>query len=370
MRHVRLVAIAAIAVAATLGAGSAAAAPTTSWEQWVHLPGAVDVAGPRSDGRLVVAARGRLVLLSPSGVVQPFAPAYAVPDTGEPYIALALGQRVEHTTCSFERDEVLALDVSSPRPGITAIRPNGTVSHLATIDGVSALTGIAIDTVGSFGHRVLVTGTVDPDKTGVLAVDCLGVVTEIATVPTQLEGGATVAPLGLGPFGGDLIAPNERDGSVYAISHDGRLRTVVRSDVPAGGDIGVENLGFVPPTGAVGAYVADHGGQGGAHSGDDAVLRLPAGSLTRAGVRPGDLFVGVEGAATAIDVRCAEICVPRVIATGPPLAHAEGHVVFIPKAAGAGSRRGVVVGAIAAVAAVVVIALVALALARRRRGRP
>jgi hypothetical protein len=45
-------------------------------------------------------------------------------------------------------------------------------------------------------------------------------------------------------------------------------------------------------------------------------------------------------------------------------------VVFIPKAAGAGSRRGVVVGAIAAVAAVVVIALVALALARRRRGRP
>ena len=38
-----------------------------SWHQWKHLPGVFDLAGPRSDGRLIAAAAGRLVLLSRDG---------------------------------------------------------------------------------------------------------------------------------------------------------------------------------------------------------------------------------------------------------------------------------------------------------------
>ena len=45
-------------VVAALPAAAAGSAPRTAWEQWVHIPGVVDLAGPRSDGRMVVAAEG------------------------------------------------------------------------------------------------------------------------------------------------------------------------------------------------------------------------------------------------------------------------------------------------------------------------
>jgi hypothetical protein len=109
--------------------------------------------------------------------------------------------------------------------------------------------------------------------------------------------------------------------------------TLADSGLPAGGDIGVESAGFVPPGASV-AYLADRFSAGNKHPGDDAILRL---DLARAGVRAGDLLVATEGGARTIDVRCepeasrkqsGSACTVRVVAAGPDIAHAEGHIVF------------------------------------------
>src|SRR5262249_61985677 len=70
-----------------------------------------------------------------------------------------------------------------------------------------------------------------------------------------MEGGIAVAPATFGRFGGDLIAPDEGHGLVYAVDPSGKVAILARSGRPAGGDIGVESAGFVP-SGAGGAYLA------------------------------------------------------------------------------------------------------------------
>jgi hypothetical protein len=142
-----------------------------------------------------------------------------------------------------------------------------------------------------------------------------------------MEGGVSVAPATFGRFAGDLIAPDENSGSVYAVDPAGRVVTLARSGQPAGGDIGVESAGFVPP-GATAAYLADRFSAGNRHPGDDAILRLSAADLARAGIRGGDLLVATEGGARTIDVRCAAACTVRYVAAGPAIAHPEGHIVF------------------------------------------
>jgi hypothetical protein len=47
-------------------AGARATLPAR-WVRFRHVPGVVDLTGPRGDGRLTVAAAGRLFLLSTSG---------------------------------------------------------------------------------------------------------------------------------------------------------------------------------------------------------------------------------------------------------------------------------------------------------------
>jgi hypothetical protein len=89
----------------------------------------------------------------------------------------------------------------------------------------------------------------------------------------------------------------------------------------------VESAGFVPAA-AGAAYLADRFSPGNKHPGDDAILRLPAAGLARAGIRAGDLLIATEGGAQTIDVRCAATCAVRYVAAGPAIAHAEGHIVF------------------------------------------
>jgi hypothetical protein len=292
------------------------------------VPGILDVAGPRADGRLVAAVGGELRLVSPTGRVTRFAPDYSVGGGPEAYIALSPGQHVRGAACQFTRDDVFALDLSGAQPGVTRISAKGVVSHLATVAGVSTLGGIAFDTVGRFDHRLLVIGPAGSGRTQVSAVDCRGGVESVGTVDTALEGGITVAPPSFGSFGGQLIAPNEGDGSIYAVSSTGQLSTVVATGVPAGGDIGVESLGFVPRR-RVTAYLADRGTppSGAPHPGTDHMLRLRHSALSAHGVRPGDLLAATEGAATALTIRCAQRCSVAVLATGPASAHGEGHVV-------------------------------------------
>ncbi|MDQ1429890.1 MAG: hypothetical protein QOF40_492, partial [Actinomycetota bacterium] len=189
--------------------------------------------------------------------------------------------------------------------------------------------GIALDTVGGFGHRLLVTGPVGRDKTQVSAVDCRGAVTRIGTVRARLEGGMSVAPHGFGVFGGQLVAASEVSGSIYAVSPTGKLSVVAASGVPRGSDIGVESVGFVPATGASAAYLADRGTPRSRqpHPGTDSLLRISAPAFP---AEPGDLLVATEGAATVVLVRCAPTCTTTVAATGPAAAHGEGHLLIRP----------------------------------------
>src|SRR5437763_9313182 len=53
-------------------AALATTAPLT-WQSWQHVPAVFDLAGPRSDGRLVAAAGGRLLLVGTDGAITPFA---------------------------------------------------------------------------------------------------------------------------------------------------------------------------------------------------------------------------------------------------------------------------------------------------------
>jgi len=360
--------------------------PSVTWESWLHLTGVFDLQGPRqSDGKLVVAALGNLKLVGVDGGVSDFAPTYNVPVAPESYIALSPGLAVDGTDCKFEPDDVFALDqkrLVDPKAeaqGVTRISADGaTVSRFATIDGTSSLNGIVFDTGGRFDHRLLVAGLILPpggvvgqpappgSRTQVFAVDCHGTVTKIgAPVPTALEGAMAIAPTGFGPFGGDLIVPNETDGAVYAVTPEGQLQKVVDSGLAVGGDIGVESLGFIPPGGASRVLVSDRGTPGSPHPGTETVLRLLAPALDGAGVRPGDLLVATEASATTQVVHCAATCSARTFATGPQPGHIEGHMLAIANPAKKSSDWG----ALAIIAGVLVVAGVVLVVAVRLRPR-
>ena len=89
-------------------------APTLAhWREGLHVTRVVDLTPPRSDGRLVVAANGRLALLRPGGRPQPFARGrggYATKVGPEPYIAISRGQAVPGAACRFPRDSVYAIE--------------------------------------------------------------------------------------------------------------------------------------------------------------------------------------------------------------------------------------------------------------------
>ena len=161
-----------------------------------------------------------------------------------------------------------------------------------------------------------------------LAIDCRGRARTIASGAPATEGGLAVAPRGFGRFSGDLIAPDESSGRIRAVSPSGRTQLLAVSGLPAGGDVGVESAGFVPPGSGLRAYLADRVSPGNPHPGDDRVLVLGTRALARAGVRAGDLLVAGEGGAPTIAVRCARRCTVRRVADGPAIAHAEGHITF------------------------------------------
>jgi hypothetical protein len=194
-------------------------------------------------------------------------------------------------------------------------------------------TGITIDTVGSFGSRLLVTSFA-AGKTTLTAFDCRGRARVMATGAPHVEGGIAVAPRTFGRFGGKLIAADEVTGRIYAFGPRGLVRLVAESGLPAGDqEIGVESVGFVPPKlGRQGAaYLADMGAPGSPTSGSDSLLVLAGSDLTRAKLRPGELIVATEADAKTLAVRCARLCRVRHVADAPTVAHAEGHITFVPR---------------------------------------
>ena len=325
-----------LAVALALGFGTASgkpARPSTEaqaprlahWETYLKVGQPVDLVGPRSDGALVLAAIQRHWLVRPSGSVLPFAPAYQG-SPGEPYIAFASDT---HKGCGFGRETVYALRLDSS-PGITSISARGRVRRFASITAPGLIDGIAFDETGKFGYRLLVTIT-SGSTTTVDAIDCHGTVRTITKRAPRVEGGMVVAPKKFGRYAGDLIAPDEVSGRVFAITPQGRSALVAASGLPAGGDVGVESEAFLPPSGRFDALLADRLTIGNPHPGNDVLLRVSSAALFAAGARPGDLLVATEGGASTVAIRCGRKgCHVRHVADGPTVAHAEGHIAVLP----------------------------------------
>jgi hypothetical protein len=323
--------LAGVVFAAVLVAGTAAKPDAEArWRSAVKVTGAVDVDGPRKDGRLVIASTQGLFLYRRSGALTPFArgPQGFVPAIGETYIALGRDRRLSSAGCRFRRDEVYVLDPAA-NPGVIKVDRQGHAQRLVSFPGYF-LSGITFDQMGRFGSRLLVTALAN-DKLTLFAVDCKGRSRVILQGGQKVEGGIAVAPASFGRFGGQLIAPDEFGGGIYAFDSRGRTSLVARSGLPGGADIGVEGVGFVPPgfTRRGAAYFSDRASPGAPTPGTDAILTLSATQLQRARVRAGDLLVATEAGAVTLAVRCARRCTIRRIASGPEATHGEGHVTVV-----------------------------------------
>jgi hypothetical protein len=342
MRHpnrlacVLVIASALAVTACGTSAGRVTAVSATALARWTparHIRRVLDLSAPRRDGSVIVATSGRLALLRPGATLLPFAGGpggYSSPGGEEPYIALSSGGPVRGAGCRFHPDALYVLRLSR-QPGVSEVDARGRVRVFANLPARGLENGIAFDDTGRFGHRLLVTATAG-SRTSVYAIDCRGVTTTVTRAAPKLEGGIAVAPATFGRFAGDLIAPDENSGRIYAIAPDGTSRLLADSGLPHGGDVGVESAGFVPTGFRAGwsALVADRLTPGNPHPGDDVILRIDARTLAAAGVRTGELLVATEGGAHTDAIACAGSCVVRHVADGPAVAHLEGHITFTP----------------------------------------
>lgn len=329
---VRTIAVAMAALVLAAGMANAGTGSLADWQKLVHVDGAVDIAGPRADGRMVLAAGGRLFTLAPDGTgPEPFARGKRGyrSDAGEPYIAYGSAAATYEEGCPFS-DSIIALE---PRddPALIRISPSGRASRFASLRDDEFLSAIAFDRVGTFDNRLLVVALRDrKTEARLYAFDCRGKRRTIATEAPRVEGGIEVAPQSFGAYAGDLVAVDERKGKIYAFGPGGDVAVIAKPDLPAGGDTGVEAVGFVPPGFAspARALMADLGVKKG--EGTDSVLSLDAATLAGAGVLPGDLLVATETGAETVRVRCALDCDVADVASGPARSHAEGHIAFAP----------------------------------------
>jgi hypothetical protein len=317
----RLTSLVALALA---GCGGYAAASTTKLAHWrtdVEVKGPVDVVVSQADGSLVIATGGRLFVQRPSGALKPFASSYRA-SGGEPYIAVA-------PPGCFGAGTVYALKLQLPQ-GVIAIAPHSRPRLLAKLKAPGLANGITFDSTGHFAHRLLVTVNARSGTT-VYSIGCKGDVRIITAKAPRMEGGIVVAPASFGRFGGDLIAPDELSGRIFAITPTGHASRVVSSGLPFGQDLGVESEGFVPSgPGRYHVFLADRLTPGNPHPGDDVILELGSAALRAAGVGGGDLLVATEGGALVDVVSCGRrSCHVREVASGPKVAHAEGHIAVL-----------------------------------------
>jgi hypothetical protein len=319
----------AAAVMLVPGASPARRDAQIQWRPHIRLPGAYDVIGPRTDGRLVVSTSRGLFLYRRGGQPTPFArkPGGYVPVGGETYAALARHRRLAAAGCHFRRDDLYVLD-PAVNPGVIKVDTRGRATRLLSLPG-TFLAGITFDQVGRFGSRLLVTARVAGQLT-LYAIDCRGRSAILLEHGPQVEGGIAVAPRGFGAFGGWLVAANEFSGNVYAFDERGGYTILASSGLPVGSDIGVEALGFVPKGFGrkARAFMSDPRAPGSPTEGTNSVLSVSGAALVRAGVRAGDLLVATESGARTIRIRCRAQCSVTQIGQGPTETHGEGHIAI------------------------------------------
>src|SRR5579864_4522456 len=115
--------------------GPTGPAPAAAWAEYRHLPGVVDLAGPRRDGSFLVAAAGRLFVLGRDGMLSPFARGaggYLTATGTEPYLVLAGSGAARGTSCSFGNGTAFALEPGA-RPGVVMISPQGRARRFASL---------------------------------------------------------------------------------------------------------------------------------------------------------------------------------------------------------------------------------------------
>jgi hypothetical protein len=336
-------------------AGPAPPPVPARWIPYRHVGTVIDLAAAQdSDTLTVAAAYGHLLRLGVTGAMTGFARqrgGFTAGPREESYLVLSAGGAVPSARCSFPAGAVFLLRLMHG-PGVMDVTETGRAHRFVSLPGTLP-DGIAFDTVGRFGHRLLVTSAVR-GRTTLYAIDCAGHATMISSHLPRVEGGMTVAPRSFRRYGGDLIAADEMTGDIWAFTQSGRALLVARSGLPTGLDIGVESTGFVPPGFGPGwaAFLADPTTFGNVgqppelavrdmtrcvtalpaapceHPGTGNILRLPSAVLLRAGAHSGDLIVTTEAGAKTILVHCATTCAVRRIAVGSAVTTAEGHIVF------------------------------------------
>jgi hypothetical protein len=331
---IALLSLLAAAIALTASSRAVATVTPLAWEQWHPDPAVVDVAGPLSSGDLVVAAGPHLYRVGRDGTQSELSPQYAAPPFAPPsgaeaYI-VAVPSDPTGAWFGFKTDTVFAIRPASPS-AVIRIDPGGKPSIFETLPQAGSLNGIALDTAGRFGHRLLVSGSLPGGHTAVVELDADGNQSTLTTTAPVFEGGLTVAPLPLPGFGGDLIAPDELSGHVLAIDPSGAATLVANSSAPSGPDTGVEGAAFVPSgfltSGS--AYTADRATPNNPHPGTDTLLRLQGAAFAAAGVREGDLLLTTEASDRIVDIRCVPDCSAQTIGMGQSVAHGEGHLLLV-----------------------------------------
>jgi hypothetical protein len=219
---------------------------------------------------------------------------------------------------------------------------------------VDLLTGIAFDGTGRFGNQLLVAGR-RGTRTTLFSIDCQGRLKTLTENAPLLEGGMEVAPQLFGDHGGDLIAGDENSGDIVFIRFDGTSGVLINPGLPAGPDIGVESVGFIPP-GFIGrggtAYVADRRSPGSPTEGSDSIWRVTSEQFSQVAIDENDLVVVTESGRSAV-VRCRATC--RTFPFGDAAnAHIEGHVTVVlgpapPPLAKAGAQGAAVLAIVTAV---------------------
>ena len=280
------------------------------WRVLLKVPAIVDVAGPRADGQLVLSTQERA--LSPA----PGRGRAAVRDRARRLhgrrrravhrarVRLArLGRRRVLVRAGRRVRARRRLDARGrPRAGRAVRRLASSTSRPAPSPPGSHSTATAVSATGCSSPRRETTARRPCTRS-----TASGHVSVIAQGAPLVEGGIVVAPPSFGRFGGRADrAPTRTAAASMPSAATARSNLVAESGLPAGGDIGVEALGFVPSRVGRGAavYFSDLGSPGSPTQGDDSLLVLRGQDLARAALRGGELLAAMEGGGTTIAVRC------------------------------------------------------------------